>query len=168
MPLQCFGLVVVALGQALMDDWQFGPQPAHREINTYSIGQLLPLVLALDHTGEYQSGRSRIETVTGDAPQVPQEQAEVETVTRRRGPRLPQPVEVEHHMRGSGVGKKVAHRLGNTGLSHTDSAVDQEGLSTPSNDCTHPGSVYLYAGDRLLALRDLQSAVQAPSAEAVT
>ncbi|MFG3023925.1 hypothetical protein ACGFZQ_36300 [Streptomyces sp. NPDC048254] len=67
MPLQCLGLAVVSVGQALLHDWPFGLEQAHREINTYCIGQLFLLILFLDNAGEYQARPSRVEVVTGDA-----------------------------------------------------------------------------------------------------
>ncbi|MGW3132593.1 hypothetical protein [Streptomyces sp. NPDC001076] len=71
----------MATGQAPADDRKFGLGPAHCEINTYGIGQLLPLILFLDHGGEYEARRSRIKVVTGESPKVPQQHAEVEPVS---------------------------------------------------------------------------------------
>ncbi|MEU0280505.1 hypothetical protein [Streptomyces sp. NPDC006195] len=151
-PSQCFGLAVVAVGQTLVDDWQCSPQPAHREINAYSVGQSLPLIVLLDHTGEYEARRSRIEVVAGDAPQVPQQHAEVEPITGRSGPRLPQPVKVEHGMRGSGLSEKVTDCVGNGSFSHTDGAVDQEGPSAPGLSVCIPASYVEVHGTRMRIL----------------
>ncbi len=81
--------------EALAQDIDVGPQPAHLQRHTYCGGVLDALVLILDHSGQDQVPSSGTDGVCRDGNKVLQGQRQVESVILGRWPGVAQPIQID-------------------------------------------------------------------------